>query len=1206
MLEEEEEEEDDETFANSRGPRGFRPRPVEIQPANMRTLVLARAPKPKPKPPRRKPVDVALEHPNIDEMAVNVAEEHCKIVEAHRKIAEKDKLLRVIKDPSRESIDIKDLCPEFIDTRDLRQEFINIRALSQESIVKALSQEFIDVNDMCREFIDIKYGPSEEFLSQIMVANEQAYHDYHKVVSDIVAELQRRFAKRITECRNLEHEFCEIVFGNRIPKLTKMFSDAKIAITDLAQDVFNEFIECSQEFISRLDQQLEDEYLKPRRTAQAKIDRCLNPGTAMLNYYHEVQRKSVTVINGVGDLSVLCDELARELRRKRIPGFGFLKKKRDYLKAHQESFKKISHDFRSKLRHDLRDTKRCVSDPASIFRKFNQNKASGLGSERVVRAMILDDGASWRDWLRLERRQQSVAAAFMKEYMMKLMKSDDPTLNLPWQKLDLAAPFEIVFETTSQLREEAFCLLNTLNGRLRPMWDSLPPAEKLEHSNKVYRWVIGFGNEFNNFRSEYNLYRRIYTLRFEVEQKLHRLGELSDIQERGLFVPPKPVSQDCDRFKDWVMKMISIDHDQFCMSNLHTFGRTKRAAEKWQKIVKNYYESQDAKRLTQVPELGSVGTRRKIGRTRLSKVASSNLNRSYQRRRTGSESSLKSSSVILKDRKAKSAPTGAERVPSKADVKKVLKSRKVRRARKRQSGAERVPSEANGEKVSMGSAESMLTGSSQLQANTQSHSRQSATEKSSNSTSSKIKSARDRTLDSAAPTSEAPKTSKTSHQNNALSPKKELQSPPTPAQLAGYRDVAPKPFFPNLWLSKIQSGQVPAFDSAAPRQAPAHASEDPTTSKATQQKRVSSAKKELQPPTTPYRQLADERDSAPKPSKSNLRPSKTKSEKDPKTSKTNHQKGPQSPPTPAQLADERDSVPKPFKPKNFFFSKGVWNPSKRTYCTDSCVFRSATRDCHSQTVPEQTSNPSISVITEDIGVSSPSMGDIDLSDQATPSIIESSAKKTATPLFWSHNHHRAPNGQKLVVHYCRSLQTAEAMAQHFLNSRVIGFDMEWKPQASTWDTIQNNVSLIQIANEERIALFQVALFKPARNLQDLVSPTLKRILESPDITKVGVAIKADSTRLRKYLGIETRSIFELSHLFKLVKHGLVDPKLVNKRAVNLSEQIEEHFGLPLEKSEDVRCGDWARSLNYRQVQCEFPVLLLAGCAFSSVFDRCCH
>jgi hypothetical protein len=133
--------------------------------------------------------------------------------------------------------------------------------------------------------------------------------------------------------------------------------------------------------------------------------------------------------------------------------------------------------------------------------------------------------------------------------------------------------------------------------------------------------------------------------------------------------------------------------------------------------------------------------------------------------------------------------------------------------------------------------------------------------------------------------------------------------------------------------------------------------------------------------------------------------------------------------------------------------------------------------------------------------------------------------------------------------------------------------------------------MIQIANEERIGLFQIALFKPARTLDDFVAPSLKRILESEDVTKVGVSIKADATRLRKFLGVDTRSILELSHLFKLVKHGHAAPKLVNKRMVNLSEQMEEHFGLPLEKSEDVRCGDWARPLNYRQVQCKFPCTL---------------
>ncbi|GIK04203.1 hypothetical protein Aspvir_008281 [Aspergillus viridinutans] len=188
------------------------------------------------------------------------------------------------------------------------------------------------------------------------------------------------------------------------------------------------------------------------------------------------------------------------------------------------------------------------------------------------------------------------------------------------------------------------------------------------------------------------------------------------------------------------------------------------------------------------------------------------------------------------------------------------------------------------------------------------------------------------------------------------------------------------------------------------------------------------------------------------------------------------------------------------------------------------------------------------------------------------------------PKFWSHRLRKAPNGKDIIVHYCKSLKKSEEVAKYFLNDDVIGFDMEWKPQSSKSASIQNNVSLIQIANAERIALFHIALFKPARTPEDFISPSLQRILESPKITKAGVAIKADCTRLKNFLGINARGIFELSHLYKLVKYCQSDPALINRRPVNLSEQVEEHFGLPLAKDDDVRCGDWTRALNYRQVQ----------------------
>lgn len=194
-----------------------------------------------------------------------------------------------------------------------------------------------------------------------------------------------------------------------------------------------------------------------------------------------------------------------------------------------------------------------------------------------------------------------------------------------------------------------------------------------------------------------------------------------------------------------------------------------------------------------------------------------------------------------------------------------------------------------------------------------------------------------------------------------------------------------------------------------------------------------------------------------------------------------------------------------------------------------------------------------------------------------------------SPKYWDHRLLRNQDGETVPIHYCYSLKHTESVAQLFLDETVLGFDLEWQPQASKYSTIQENVSLIQLASREQIALFHISRFRPAANLEDLVSPTLKHILENSNITKTGVAISSDSTRLRKYLGIEVRGRFELSHLYKLIKYNDSDPTLINKRLVSLTRQVEEHFGLPLRKDSNVRCSDWNRALTREQVFCkDFP------------------
>ena len=189
--------------------------------------------------------------------------------------------------------------------------------------------------------------------------------------------------------------------------------------------------------------------------------------------------------------------------------------------------------------------------------------------------------------------------------------------------------------------------------------------------------------------------------------------------------------------------------------------------------------------------------------------------------------------------------------------------------------------------------------------------------------------------------------------------------------------------------------------------------------------------------------------------------------------------------------------------------------------------------------------------------------------------------------YWQYTLYQGPGGEKdkVKVHYCKSKDSTERISQLFLHEEVIGFDIEWKMNATTTDGVKNNVALIQIASEERIALFHIARYPNATDVDDFVAPTFKRIMESPNITKVGVSVKGDCTRLRKFMNIEARGIFELSHLYKLVKFSCGDVKKINKVLVSLAQQVKEHLQLPLWKGE-VRSSDWSQDLNYQQIQCE--------------------
>lgn len=190
--------------------------------------------------------------------------------------------------------------------------------------------------------------------------------------------------------------------------------------------------------------------------------------------------------------------------------------------------------------------------------------------------------------------------------------------------------------------------------------------------------------------------------------------------------------------------------------------------------------------------------------------------------------------------------------------------------------------------------------------------------------------------------------------------------------------------------------------------------------------------------------------------------------------------------------------------------------------------------------------------------------------------------------FWSHTLYEGPKedgtAQRVKVHYCTSKHTMERVCKkYFAKEPVLGFDLEWLAYAKKGSGVRDNVSLIQVASPSHIGLFHVAVFAKEG---DFVAPTFKEIMENPDVKKVGVHIQADCTRLRNYLDVKSKGVFELSHLFKIVKYTGRQQRMINKVPVALAAQVQEILGLPMLKEQSVRSSNWSKSLNEEQLKCK--------------------
>ncbi len=156
------------------------------------------------------------------------------------------------------------------------------------------------------------------------------------------------------------------------------------------------------------------------------------------------------------------------------------------------------------------------------------------------------------------------------------------------------------------------------------------------------------------------------------------------------------------------------------------------------------------------------------------------------------------------------------------------------------------------------------------------------------------------------------------------------------------------------------------------------------------------------------------------------------------------------------------------------------------------------------------------------------------------------------------------------------LVDADALADEacaaLLAADAIGFDTESKPTFLKGEE-STGPHLIQLATDERAYLFPVS--------KGLCSPSVKTILESTDVVKVGMGLGNDRSALKSRLGIELAAVLDLGEALR----GRGEGRIGHRGTVGAKVAVAYFFGQSLQKSKKVGTSNWAsRRLSESQLR----------------------
>lgn len=130
----------------------------------------------------------------------------------------------------------------------------------------------------------------------------------------------------------------------------------------------------------------------------------------------------------------------------------------------------------------------------------------------------------------------------------------------------------------------------------------------------------------------------------------------------------------------------------------------------------------------------------------------------------------------------------------------------------------------------------------------------------------------------------------------------------------------------------------------------------------------------------------------------------------------------------------------------------------------------------------------------------------------------------------------------------------------------LGFDTESKPTFARGET-SGGPHLIQFATLQSAYLFQLQ--------REECRPGVARLLESPEILKVGFGLDTDLVQIQTRLGVKAQAVLDLDEVFRHMGHG---------RSLGVKNAVAIVFGLHFHKSRRMTTSNWSElRLSERQL-----------------------